>query len=201
MTDYAARIIPEPVRILGLSLRPFSLGHYFLLKRWECSFVAEEKSTASREDLILGVLICSMDFEGFQEFMRRKDLESQIRLWGRKVGLFDFKEKSGLFEDYLKKGTEQPAYWIEDDNGDSAGGHWSQALLLTLLSLGFSRAEALNMPLTQAFADFYKHAESMGSVQLMTAEEERDLEIEETMAEAGAADGDRPRSGGGDCGA
>lgn len=191
---YHDRLIPEPFRILGLKLKPFSLGHYFWLRRFDCAFVADGASHATREDLIFGVLACSMGFEEFGVFIERKDFLEQVNAWGKQTGIFDLKEKVALFESYLAAATKQPAYWIEDDDDGSAGGHWSQAMLLTLTGdLNYSRSEALNMPLAQAFADFYKHAESLGFVRLMSPEEE--AAIEEAEATAGQPAPEPPGEG------
>ncbi len=169
---YFKAAIPEPYRILGLKLKPFSLGHYFLMRRFGNGFVGDETTNASREDLLLGILICSMRHDEFLKFIEQKDFIKQIKKWGKKAGIFDLPSKAMLFRDYLKAAQEAPQFWIEQEDGTESGGHWSQAVLTTLMGqLGYSRAEAMETPLAQALADFYKHAESLGIVRLMTDEE------------------------------
>lgn len=51
---------PEPWQVLGVRLHPFSLGHYFKLKRLGCAFVSDEVSIANLGDLLLGISVCSM---------------------------------------------------------------------------------------------------------------------------------------------
>ena len=58
--DFFAAAIPEPWQILGVKLRPFSLGHYLKLSRLGCAFVSEQETNASLSDLILGCIVCSM---------------------------------------------------------------------------------------------------------------------------------------------
>jgi hypothetical protein len=169
---YFRAAIPEPFRILGLKLKPFSLGHYFNLKRFDSAFVAEEQREATREELIFAVLVCSMGHEEFIEFIEKPGAFRTITKWGRKCGIFDLPSKLELFKTYLSEGTKQPQFWIEEDDGNQSGSHWSQAVLSVLMGQGgYTRKEVLSAPLAQAFADFYKLAENNGLIRLMTEEE------------------------------
>jgi hypothetical protein len=181
--SYDRAAIPEPFQILGLRLKPFCLGHFLLLRRFECGFVSEASAVATREDLLLGILVCSMSYEEFLDFLQEDNFLEQLRDWGKKAGLFDLKEKALLFQRYLTEGTEKPGVWFEEDGEESAA-HWSQAVFNTLAGqLNASRSEALNMPLTQAFMDFYKHAEGLGVISFMTEEEMELVESEEKLTQ------------------
>lgn len=196
--DYISAVIPEPVTILGLRLRPFCIGHYQILSRFDCSYVSEKETVASREDLIFAVLVCSMSPADFIEWAARDEkptgwqrllawclrkqpkgrLEKAIADWGRKIGVFDFAEKSAMFQKYLADNSKMPRFW-EEEGGKASGAHWSQSVMLCLTSkLGYTHKEAEELPLSQAFHDFLKHAESEGSVRLMTEEEIDFLEKE-----------------------
>src|SRR3954467_10158855 len=134
---YFRAAIPEPFRILGLKLKPFSLGHYFTLKRFDSAFVADETRKATREELIFAVLVCSMDHRDFLEFIERpRAVEKECKRWGKKCGIFDFPSKLELFKGYLAEGTKQPAFWIEENDNEQSGSHWSQAVLSVLMSQG-----------------------------------------------------------------
>ena len=170
-TDYANAFVPEPFRILGLRLKPFSLGHYLLLRRFNCAFVQDEPGSATVDDLVLGVLICSLSQSAFLQFIEQKDFLKQMAAWGKKFGSVDFKEKADLFQQYLRQGLSEPDY-ITLRGTDSPGGDWAQSLKLTLTSkLGHTEAEAMDMPLSQALADYYKLAENEGVIRLITPEE------------------------------
>jgi len=58
--DYFSAAYPEPWQIIGVNLRPFSIGHFLKLKRLDCAFVADGESVASVGDLLLGIIVCSM---------------------------------------------------------------------------------------------------------------------------------------------
>jgi hypothetical protein len=177
---YAHAVLPDPYRILGLKLRPFSLGHYLLLQRFGCELLqspevlATQARTAAdeRADLILGVLICSMRHAEFLAFVEQKDFLREVHRWGRRVGVFDVAEKTALFRGYLYSSLREPDYLPLQPGDDS--GDWAQNLKLTLTTrMHYTEAEALELPLSQALADYYKLAESEGLVRLISPEERR----------------------------
>jgi hypothetical protein len=192
--------IPEPFRILGLRLKPLSLGRYRLLNRFNCAFVAEGPATAGIDDLLLGVLICSMGCNEFLEFYQSKSFAREIRKWSHRIvphswiGAlpwigkwwrgrtgFNVLEKIALFQRYIKEGSEVPKYFDESERETQSGAHWSHALEVTLRAeLGWTADEVNEAPLVKALADYFKYAENQGSVRIMTPE---DIEQGEKNAE------------------
>lgn len=59
--------------ILGLELRPFCLGHYFLMQEEKNGFIPEVGNTVGLTDLLIGLLICSRTYEEFLEFRKLED--------------------------------------------------------------------------------------------------------------------------------
>jgi hypothetical protein len=168
--------IPEPVQILGLRLKPFCLGHYFLLTRFDVAFVADESREATLQDLILGVLICSMTYEGFLAFLELPDYREQVQQWGAKMGIdFELGEKVRIFNEYLAEASRQPVIVYECDTTTS-GAHWALVVKATLTSAcGYTVGEAMNLPLRQAFLDFYRDAERNGVISIADEELARQL--------------------------
>lgn len=163
-------------------------------------FVSDETVTAETQDLFLAVLICSKHWKDgeFNDFCETADFETMGKEWGEKIGKqiaedfangiqFDINEKIKLFAQYVKESARPVKYWTlsEDSNGGS-GAHWTESVLLTCTGqLGYSRPEALDAPLELVLADYMKHAESNGIIQLMTPEEIAEveaLEKEETCS-------------------
>jgi hypothetical protein len=190
--SYARKAIPEPYTILGLRLKPFSLGHYILLDRYEVNFASREyhnlftatdnpkRPITGFEDFLLAVCICSMTYEEFTTFINDGDaFFKYFRDWGTAVHKqikkdkdFDLLYRINLFKKYMKEGTEVPSYWEEDAKGSSSGGHWIQAVLLTLTSeCGYTQTEALNCPFSKALYDYLKVCERNGALTLYTEEE------------------------------
>lgn len=183
---YAQAAIPEPYRILGLRLRPFSLGHWLLMQRFDCALIGGGKPEHS--DMLLGVLICSMRYQEFLAFIEQKDFQKQVIKWGKRNNLLELDEKSELFGRYLTDSLSEPAY-IELRPGGDGAGDWAQNLKITLMTrLGYSEGEVLDMPLSKALADYYKLAESDGFLRLLTAEDLADQKAnDEAMAKLGEA--------------
>lgn len=201
MDEYFKRAIPEPFRILGLALKPLSLGRYRLLSRFGCSFVAESEGKAGVADLLLGCVICSMQVDEFLQSLDAGTLAREIRRWSRSVcpmpwlgrlpwigkhwratHHFDAVEKILLFQRYLEEGSKMPLYW-DSGEGKASGAHWSHAMETVLRGeLGWTRDEINEEPLTKAMADYFKYAESQGMITLMTPDEIAQVEASEADA-------------------
>lgn len=166
---YHEAAIPEPWQILGLRLKPFCLGHYLHMARFGIAFVDQAQREAKLSDLIIGVLICSMTYEGFTEFIQTADWKEELKAWGTKAGDFKLEEKVALMNRYIEDGSRQPAVIFEGPASRS-GAHWGQTLKVALLQIGYEKSQALNLPLTEAFADFYRNAESQGVVTIADSE-------------------------------
>src|SRR5437588_535962 len=102
---YFKAAVPEPYRIFGLRLLPLSLGRYRLLRRFGVAFVAEGEATATMQDLVLGILICSMRCRDFLEFIEGEDCQEQLAEWGKRIQkeigvdpYFSLLAKYGLFK-------------------------------------------------------------------------------------------------------
>jgi len=209
--DYFARSIPEPVRLLGLQLRPLSVGRYRLLKRFDVAFVAEGEAHAGVPDLLLGVLICSMRVDEFLEFAADRHFARDIRRWSkrlfpqvwlcalpwfgkwwrRKRG-FNVLEKLALFQTYIADAQRIPRYTMRENAPQSHSSHWSHNLEICLRSeLGWTLEEINESPLSKALTDYFRHAENSGTIVLVTDEHlaqaaHNDAAIAEALAAATA---------------
>lgn len=162
--NFFAAAYPEPWQVLGVKLRPFSLGHYLKLSRLGCAFVSDKEQTATLSDLLLGVVVCSMPttvdqdqdpfwrwlgrrsggirwqvYRAFQ-WLRRKPVASPAEydafVWGRKVGEIDLGQKVRMFADYMDQCSSAPPYVEEHQSSPpkASGAHWTQAVLSSLVS-------------------------------------------------------------------
>jgi hypothetical protein len=91
---YSEAAYPAPWQVLGVTLKPFSLGHYIKLNRLGCAFVADGVETATLGDLLLGVAVCSMDShpdagkDPFWNWLSRSAPEGRIAAWWYRLRLF-----------------------------------------------------------------------------------------------------------------
>lgn len=192
--------IPEPVQILGLKLRPFSLGHYRLLRRLGCKFVADESTTADIGDLLLGVAVCSMRVEEFLPAFESGEYFKFVRAWSRRINAnpppwlrgkygrilsstklgkrwrknhsFNFVEKMQLFKNYISDAQKLPTYITAEPSTHATTAHWSTSVEITLRSeLGWTLEEINEAPLAKALSDCFRHMEQQGLVRIFTDEE------------------------------
>lgn len=170
VSAYARAAIPDPYRILGLRLRPLSLGHLLLLQRFNCAFLADLPTTVTKADLLLGVLICSMRPDAFLDFLESRGFVRAVAEWGKKIKKFDFAAKAELFRQYLSTALQEPEYIALQPGSDE--GDWVQSLKLTLTTrLGYTDAEAWELPISKALAEYYKLAEAEGLLRVLTPED------------------------------
>jgi hypothetical protein len=183
LDNYVRAAVPDPYTILGVKLRPFCIGHFFLMQRFNCAFSSENEETLGNvEDLLLAISICSRTYEEFIEFINDPaHFNKWCKQWGievtkalKKDKNFNFLHKMMLFKEYMKNGLIVPKFFEGDNQGDgkTSGAHWSQSVLLVLTGeLGYTYSEAVNMPLSKALADYFKWAEKGGMVTLMNDDE------------------------------
>ena len=108
-----------------------------------------------------------------------------VKAWGEQIGFeFDLAEKVALFNDYLERAFRQPVVIYEGETSTS-GAHWSTVLKVALTGpLGYSQSEAMNLPLEQAFWEFYKNAENNGVVTIADAATAQAMREMDALSEA-----------------
>lgn len=182
--------IPEPYRIFGLQLLPLSLGRYRLLRRFDCAFVSETQAKAGMEDLILGVLICSMKVRDLLELLEDgQRFKSELKRWGHRIReeirgdpYFNLFAKFGLFQKYIQDANHIPKFWNEHEMQTQSAAHWSHAVEVSLRSqVGYTSEEIDESPMSKALADYFQWAQAEGLIRIMTEEEEA---LNEAVAES-----------------
>jgi hypothetical protein len=176
LARYIDACLPDSYTILGVRLKSLCLAHVFLMKKENCKYASDdEDATASIDDLLLAISICSRTYEEYLEFIEGAHVHKWFSDWGKYVQnqidtdpLFNMFEKFELFNKYRRAGMRVPPIWDVDSNGDSSGVHWSQAVLQVLMSkLGYTESQAYNMPLAKAL---YECFQCLG-VEFMTDEQ------------------------------
>jgi hypothetical protein len=189
-SDYCNLAVGGQAQILGLRLRPLALGHVILLKGYDCAFTADEARQATIEDLILGLVVCSQTVEdatalldGLDDpvpwYSRLNRSQKELRRWGRTVRraikrdkAFSVFERFSMFQRYIEEGSKLPRFWVLKEETGPVTAPWYQNVKLSLMSqLGYTESQALNIPLRVAFQDYFRHAESCGTLRLYSDQE------------------------------
>lgn len=168
-----------------MKMRQFSIGHYLLMKKYDCAYVSDELVDPTPEDLILGLAICAREFDDFLNFIEDKSCVKWIKKWGKYVNkeVNDnpryLVQKHKEFVDYLNNGMRIPKYWMlqKEDDGIRKPGRLIEHMITTLQGeLGYTRQEVLNCSFNQAIYDYFLYLESKGVIELMTDDELQLLE-------------------------
>jgi hypothetical protein len=193
---YIDAAIPEPFTILGLRLRPLSIGHLILLHRLESPFVVSSApgATISIGDLALACLVCSKDWLGGLALLEQEDLAKALFKWGlratRQHGWrilcpwlytpLKLEEKLELFQEYLKFNMEAPCYSVEESKSRSINCPGWQVVKVVLMSkTTLTEREILDRPYRLCIADFLTLRAMEGQLNF---EDESELEQAQELA-------------------
>lgn len=170
--EYHEAAIPEPVTVLGIRLRPFSIGHAMLLRRFE----AEGADVAS---LIFGILVCARDYHGALALLA-SPLRLSIECW--KLGLrlrisgANIIEALNVFRSYIKEGGDYIEFY-DDGKERKRIAAPPVAIVKVFLQreLGVSETDALNMPLGKAISEMMIARAMSGECELIDEKERNEI--------------------------
>ena len=176
--QYVKSAIPDRYTIFGVTLRPLSLGHILLMKRHGCAFAEDkEKTGVTIMDLLIGVAICCRKYQEFIDWYNDDAARnSWLTKWYKSIRKdshqkgWSLMNKFSLFNMYRKEGIEIPLFFDEDekDAGKESGAHWTQNIITTLVTEGrFSDEEIYDIPVSKAFAEYFKILENKGIITFM----------------------------------
>lgn len=169
---------PEPPRIIGLQLRPYSLGHHVALHAYDSSFVKGSPDLFS--DMILGVFICSQSWADWEAWRQSWKLPVFLKLWGKLAGKFDVKKEAERFTTYVHEGSFCPEA-VTPTKGRELGAPWEARIQLFLLrELRLKFAGAMDFPLALAWQLYCAHHEAEGGMRLLTEAEIQQLDEQKT---------------------
>jgi hypothetical protein len=186
---YIERVLqPTPV-VMGLRMRPLTLGHMMLLKSLGSRFATGDIRQCTFVDLIqelaLAVMICSDSYDSVQEEIHagtfqqtaRKHFDQYLKQLEKAVdNHFNLMAEIRLFSAYLKKGTTGPAYNVKLSEGDANVSvnpvEVEETMMSTVMSdCGYTRNECLNLPLTEILSAYLLHAHKNDAIELTSKEE------------------------------
>lgn len=194
LSTYTKSLIPEPFTIFGVELRPLSLGHLFLMNRFDCKFASEDPNEKGGiDDLLLGVAICCRSFGEFNAFIRDgQKFTKWCKRWSKEINKqvkreahYDVLYRFDLFKKYLKDSIVVPKYWElkESEEAGESGTHWTHSVFNILMSeIGYSQQEALDMPVARALSEYFRFLERNGVIQLMNDADIKFIEQKECVA-------------------
>lgn len=173
--------VPElPAKIVGLTLRPFTLGHELLLQKYSLTAalqpIGEAELATCFHHLIWAALICSLDPVKAERQLHSWRLKVLCAIWSKLLRRVDLAAELEAFDRY-----REAAYWFPDCRvpvGEpEMASPWPLRLLAFLMSaFHWPEEKALRTPLRWANALYAAHAEMRNEIRLTGAAEEAILD-------------------------
>ena len=179
---YLSAALPEPVRVLGQVLHPFSLGHYKRLVRIGNWFVLDPKERTAEpdlSDLLMGVWTCAQTWEESHAKLHDPEaFQKEIEEWGKRLKPEHFEQAFVLFGEYVVDGSTWPELGEPKHHSRMPGSPFIQRVQITLQAkVGLTRSEALNHPLGEALCDYFCYWEMQDAVDVLGREEARLVDV------------------------
>lgn len=198
---YSVACNPDSYTVLGLHLRPLSLGKILIFQRLGLPYFNDAKTEVDFYDFITAVFICALTYEEFQNLVnehpykltswenikslgkahRLSPLAYQVHKWSKEISKaikvskdFNLFVEIEKFNKYLSCINNEPDIIASDSNGNknNSGAPWTLGLITVLTgNLGYTFNEVVEMPIAKAIWEFYKYAESQGNVEFFDMEE------------------------------
>jgi hypothetical protein len=180
LDQYVQSSIPEPYTILGVTLRPLSLGHLILMKKYGCAWAEDsERTSVSIFDLLIAIAICCRKYQEFIDwFANAEERNAWLNKWFKSIRLdcrrtenWSISNKMSLFNMYRKEGIVVPMYFNEDEDKSfdkESGAHWIQNVITLLVTEGrYTENEIYDIPLSKALVEYFKILENKGVITFM----------------------------------
>lgn len=179
--DFYCASIPEPTTLLGLRLRPLSLGHLVILHRLKSAFVTPGEEF-TRHDLALSVLVCSLDYKSGCDLFNSTELPEFFKRWHdkltgdgwlarlglRKLKPIDYAAKSAAFAKYLADGSTGPGYTYNESEFAEIYCPSAQIVKVALMrDMGFREAEIMDRPWALCLWDYVTLRALSGQVKMV----------------------------------
>ena len=161
--------LSQPPLILGVRLRPFSLGHWLILEALDNSWLPDMPGPQTALDLAMLVNVCARSFDEAREWLwadNRDELKTTASdlagVWPR------LEDAAPLVEKYMRLSCAAPEFWRTP--GETAGKCPAcLGLAAAMMKLGKTEAEAWDTPFGCAV---WLAAASNGRTDAMKTDEE-----------------------------
>jgi len=173
VADFYQAAVPDEWQILGEKLRPFSLGHFILLKRHQSAFINGDIPTVL--DLLVSIMICARTWEEGRAFVESEAFRPETRRLEKSLKKCDNTTKRMIyFREYIEEGMTGPKVWEKEDNPQHQfGSPFAQVIKVALMSkMGLSEPETLDRPLSLCLWDMATLSELQGLVKVYSEGDE-----------------------------
>lgn len=183
--DFYSVAVPEQRQVLGLPLRPLSLGHIILLNRIKSAFVTEGVPQ-TYEEIAIAALICSLPYQKAVAAIDDPETPKFLRylanritgvntlgvIWGwRQPRVIDLNAVCKAFVDYLHEHTKVPYYTFSEGDFKEVSAPSVQIVKVTLMrEMHFTEAEILDRSWAMCLWDYVTLRAIKGEIRMENEE-------------------------------
>ena len=180
-TTYIDRVIQPPPVVLGLRLKPLSLGHVILLKSAKSRFITGELKDITYQqligELVFALMVCSVSFDEFNDEVNAGRFEDSLTEYVTRISDevkeakdFNLHLEVNRFVKYIKDGTDSPLHFESNAGGTSDYPiDVEQSIIHTLMSkCNWILDDCYNRPLTETISAYLLYAHEQGAVRLIS---------------------------------
>lgn len=180
---YQKAFLLEPPTVLGRQLKPFCLGHSYLMECLDSPYVTGVGDITDAS-LVLGVWVCSRTFEDACLAIRSGDVEKDVERWSKRNMRAKWQAEHDAFAGYVIASKDAPPRWqdspVDDGGGPKVRVPW-QFLAVWGLVGGVmseeSESHAWNMPMARVMCYAAARAYNNGDDSFMTEDEVPDDDL------------------------
>ena len=166
MRAFNSTIVPDTHEVLGIKLRPFSLGHYILLEKNNCALLLGGPATVI--DFAIAVVVCSNTFEEFLEAQRNGEVQKHTKRLAKVCNEIDLEKESRFVANYIEEGLLGPSYWFKE-HGKGLSTPLPQIIRCQLhKNTNLTESEIMNRPFAMNLWDIVTLGEMDGNLSLKT---------------------------------
>jgi hypothetical protein len=180
--QYARAVWPDPVKILGRTLRPYCIGHALLLHRVGNSFVSEGTTRAEGQDisgigdLLEALWVCSRPWQEAVAGLRKRRTRWLLRFWDWQLrkpsAAMAVVSAEVQLRRYFADAWRPPDRWDKGHDVSKTGAPILASLKVILMGVfHVSEEKALSWTVSAALWDTAAWNEFEGSVQLVSDSE------------------------------
>ena len=174
-------LLPVNWTVCGVRLRPFSLGHYVLLKHIGNPMLENEETDLPDNDKLCwffcALLICASDYKSNIAMLEDMDslkatMDAMITNLTNQMAdapEWNIFEHLRNFRAYVNYYMSVPIYFKEreDDSPTPTGIDWVQQLFFVMLKQGYQEADILDMNFKKLLYLWCSHAETEGAIKVI----------------------------------
>lgn len=167
--NYLLSEIPVPWTIMGRELKPFSIGHWIALQRWDCWPPKDE------EQFILGIILCSKSWADGLSWVSsrfRSMLDLLFIRWRiKKIGVIKRQRIWRTFNLYLEEHFFEPGFIPSGESGATTLPTPLHIKARLMSEFGVSEEAVMDYPLRRAIMLIRASQEAKGQITVIDQHE------------------------------